>query len=545
MDELIVTPLGGLGEIGANALVIEYGGEAILVDFGQMFSSEPYYGIDAYLPDPKYLLNGGPSLLAIIATHGHEDHIGAIPYFFEEFGVPVYGTDFTLALIADKLKERNVSPKGLLKPVKALDRVKIGPFDVEFLSVAHSIVGSLALAIRTPLGLIVHTSDFKTQGPLFDKERFAQLGNEGVLLLLSDSTNTEVFGFTPPESAVVPTLRRIFEQAKGKILFTTFASHIPRIQQVCELARSFNRKVVVVGRSMLKNLQTAIEFGYIQMPVGLWVHESSLGVLKPDETVALVTGSQGEFQAVLRAVAMKSHKSLVIEEGDTVVFSSRIIPGNERSVFEVINSLYAQGAKVFYERDPNVHTSGHGSQEDQKLMIELTRPKYFLPIHGEIRHLKQHLDLAQEAGIPGEQTVYALDGDRIAVNDECIQKIGKVPAGKIPAVGKLLADIDPQTLKERRILSNQGIVVVLINISEKTQETEVVFDLVSKGFLNGSTGEHLVLAKRALEQAMENLPPQTFKDSEVLKESVQKKLKSFFQKSLNKKPLILPVVLNG
>lgn len=545
MERLIITPLGGLGEIGANALVIEYAGEAILVDYGQMFSSEPYYGIDAYLPDPKYLLNGGPSLLAILATHGHEDHIGAIPYFFEEFSVPVYGTDFTLALIANRLKEHNASPKDRLRPVKAGERLKIGPFEVEFLSVAHSIVGSLALAIRTPSGLIVHTSDFKTQGSLFDKERFAQLGKEGVLLLLSDSTNTEVSGFTPPEEAVVPALEPIFEQARGKILFTTFASHIPRIQQVFELAERFNKKVVVAGRSMLSNLQTAIELGYMQLPIGLWVHESSLGTLKPNETVALVTGSQGEFQATLRAIAMKSHRSLVIEEGDTVVFSSRIIPGNERSVFEVINSLYAQGAKVFYERDANVHTSGHGSREDQRLMIELTRPKYFLPIHGEIRHLKQHLELAQEAGLPEQRMAYALDGDQIAVSDEGIQKIGSVPTGRIPAVGKLLADIDPQTLKERRILSNQGIVVVLINLGDKNQEAEVVFDLVSKGFLNGSTGEHLILAKRALEQAMESLPPQTLKDPEALKESVQKKLKSFFQKSLHKKPLILPVLLNG
>ena len=545
MERVIVTPLGGVGEIGINALVLEYKGEAVLIDFGQMFSSEPCYGIDAYLPDPQYLFEDAPKLLAIVATHGHEDHIGAIPYFFRELGVPVYGTDFTLALITSRLKEHNATPQGLLKRVSAGDKVQVGPFDIEFISVAHSIVGSLALAIKTPAGMVVHTSDFKTQGPTFDKERFAALGEEGVLLMLSDSTNVEVEGFTPSEAEVLPALEQIFEEATGKIVFTTFSSHIPRIQQVFELAERFGRKVAVAGRSMLNNLQTAVELGYLRLPVGLWVHESAVRSLKPQEVVALVTGSQGEFQAVLRAITNKAHRSIVIEEGDTVVFSSRIIPGNERQVYEVINGLYAQGANAFYGRDAKIHASGHGAREDQRLMLELVKPRYFMPIHGEIRHLKQHLELALETGIPKERLIYALDGERFAVSQEGAEQLGTVPTGRIPAVGKLLADIDPQTLKERRILSNEGIVVVLINLNDKTREVETLFELVSSGFLNGSSGDHLFKARKILEETVESLGPQAFKDPDALKESVRKKLKRFFQKTLNKRPLILPVVLNG
>jgi len=448
-------------------------------------------------------------------------------------------------LITSRLKEHNASPQGLLKRVNAGDKVQVGPFDIEFVSVAHSIVGSLALAINTPAGMVVHTSDFKTQGPPFDKERFAALGEEGVLLMLSDSTNIEVEGFTPSEAEVLPALEPIFEKATGKIVFTTFSSHIPRIQQVFELAERFGRKVAVCGRSMLNNLQTAVELGYLRLPVGLWVHESAIRSLKPQEVVALVTGSQGEFQAVLRAITNKAHRSIVIEEGDTVVFSSRIIPGNERQVYEVINGLYAQGANAVYGRDAKVHASGHGAREDQRLMLELVKPRYFMPIHGEIRHLKQHLELALETGVPKERLIYALDGERIAVSKEGTEQLGTVPTGRIPAVGKLLADIDPQTLKERRILSNEGIVVVLINLNDKTGEVETLFELVSSGFLNGSSGDHLFKARKILEETVESLGPQAFKDPDALKESVRKKLKRFFQKTLNKRPLILPVILNG
>src|SRR5690349_17519870 len=405
METLKIVPLGGLGEFGLNMMLLEYGDSAIAIDCGVMFPGADLLGIDLVVPDVTYLIERKDRLKAIILTHAHEDHVGALPYVLRHFQVPIFGTRLTLGLLENKLQEHGLQESADVREITAGTPWTIAPFQIEGIRVTHSLMDCLALAIETPVGTVIHTGDFKIdntpmEGEMFDFQRFAAYGEKGVLLLLSDSTNVERAGYTPSERAVAGNLEQIIQQSTGKVLVSTFASSIPRIQQVMDISERCGRRVVLSGRSMIRNSQVASELGYLRPSHSFWTEHDRWQDLPADQVTLLTTGSQGEPLSVLHRVALDDHKNIKVDRGDTVILSSKFIPGNEKTISNMINHLYRRGAEVYYEKVSEIHVSGHASQEELKTMLQLTRPRYFVPIHGEYRHLVRHRRLAQEVGIP-------------------------------------------------------------------------------------------------------------------------------------------------
>ena len=475
MDSVKIIPLGGLGEFGLNMMLIEYGDAAIAVDCGLMFPSADLLGIDLVIPDVSYLLETRDKLKAIILTHAHEDHVGALPYILEHFDVPIFGTRLTLGLLANKLTEHDLEDTADVRQITAGVPWDIAPFRIEGIRVTHSLMDCLALAIETPIGTIIHTGDFKIdntpmEGEMFDFQTLAAYGEKGVLLLLSDSTNVERPGYTPSEREVGTNLEQIMQQSTGKVLVSTFSSSIPRIQQVVDISERCGRRVVLSGRSMIRNGQVAAELGYLHLPRNFMTESDRWHDLPLDQLTFLTTGSQGEPLSVLHRVALNDHKTIKIDPGDTVILSSKFIPGNEKTISNLINHLYRRGAEVHYEKVSEIHVSGHASQEELKTMLQLTRPRYFVPIHGEYRHLVRHRRLAQDVGIPAANCFLLEDGDVLELTANSAQKTKPIQVGKVFVDGKGVGDVGDIVIRDRRHLSEDGMVLVVMAIHQQSGE---------------------------------------------------------------------------
>jgi ribonuclease J len=544
-DALRVVPLGGLGEIGLNLLLLEYGDTAIAVDCGVMFPDEQMLGIDVVIPDFTYLRSLGERLRGIVLTHGHEDHIGALPYALAERDVPVFGTPLTLGFVRERLRERGMSAT---LTGYGSEPHRIGCFVVEPLTMTHSIPDTVGLAIRTPVGTIVHTGDFKLdQTPLdgrpSDIGRLAELGTEGVLLLLSDSTNAERPGVTPSERIVGGQLDAIFRRASGRVLVTTFSSHIHRMQQVIDCATRFRRRVALVGRSLVTHVGVARELGLLTVPEGTLVELGAAADL-PRERVAYITaGSQAEPASALVRIAMDAHKQVKLAADDTVVLSSRVIPGNERAISSLVNHLYRRGARVHYDRTAPVHVSGHASQEELKMVMNLVRPQHFVPVHGEYRHLVRHIALAAEVGIPRERCHLLEDGDVLELDGRTAARGERVAAGRVFVDGKGLGDLEDLVLRDRRHLSADGLVLAVVALHPRTGDLVAGPDLVSHGVMaEEANPEVLQRAREAVLEAIDAINPESRTDPLEVKEQVRRALRRYF-KRFDRRPVILPFVM--
>ena len=546
---LKIIPLGGLGEIGLNMALFEYGDDIIVVDCGLMFP-EPYMlGIDIVIPDITYLQERAERVRGIFLTHGHEDHIGALPFVLPELPVPVYGTALTLGFVREKLKEYDLERTTELVVVKPRDRVDAGAFQVEFIRVAHSIVDGCGLAIRTPCGVVVHTGDFKldqtpVDGELTDLVTFARYGEEGVLALMADSTNVEREGYTLSEKLVGDAFEEIFPRCPGRIIVAAFSSNIHRVQQVVHAAAVCGRKVLLNGRSMIANVRIARELGYLSIPDEILIELKELPRLPKEEVCMITTGSQGEPMSALTRIAMDDHKQIRLERGDTVILSSRFIPGNEKTISDLINHLYRRGAEVYHEKVSEVHVSGHASQEELKLMLNLVRPRFFIPVHGEYRHLVKHAQLAQKVGISPERCILAVNGDVVAFAGEGCAISGTVEAGRVFVDGKGIGDEGEVVLKDRRHLSEDGMVVVIIAINQASGEIIYGPDIVSRGFVfEDESQEYLDEAKKVVLDTLANVNEEVRGDWGEVKQEVRRILRRFFNKTIERRPVILPLIL--
>jgi ribonuclease J len=547
---LEIIPLGGIGEFGMNCMAVRYEDEMIVIDAGMGFPEESVYGVDVCVPDFDFLEQYRENITAIILTHGHEDHLGALPYILKKFNVPVYASHFTVGLAERKLEEHDLLGDTLIHRVEPRQVVELGPFAIEFIRASHSLVDCFSLAIKTPVGTIVHTGDYKVDetpviGEPIDLRTLRSYGQEGVLALLSDSTNATVPGRTPSERAVIPAFEEIFGEAKGRIIVAAFASSIHRLQIVLDIAQQFNRKVCVLGRSMQKNVEIADELGYLDIPDGLLVSLNETKRMDDDEVVFLVTGSQGEPRAALSQMATQSYKGMTIEEGDTVVLSARIIPGNERAISRLIGYIYKRGANIIEEKRRLVHVSGHASQEDIKIMTEAVRPKFVIPIHGEYRmlfrhkeYVKNHLGYAEENIILIENgDVLELDGERAVVVDK-----REVKRTFIDDTG--FEEIDSETVRQRKQLAYDGVVTLVVTINEETGALEAPPEIIARGLLGGDGSNGFIKdAQKAVAKAVESSPLSERHDTSVLKEVVRLGLKRFIQKQTGAKPVIMPVIV--
>ena len=545
-SKLKIIPLGGLGEIGKNMTVIEYGNDMVVVDCGLIFPDEEMPGIDVVIPDMTYLSENVAKLRGFLITHGHEDHIGAMPYALKQFRTPVYGTAFTIALIEHKLEEAHVSTHDL-HAVKPGDRVELGCFKVEFIKTGHSIAGAVALAIQTPIGTVIHTGDFKVDftpidGEPIDINRFAYYGSRGVLALMSDSTNVERPGHTQSEHELGKTFDRCFEAAKGRVIVASFASNVYRIQQVADVAVAHGRVLCFQGRSMEQVVQIAMKLGYLKIEAESIVKVDQLKRYRDDQICVFTTGSQGEPMSGLFRMATATHR-LNIGTGDTVIISASAIPGNEKSISRVINQLFEKGAVVIYDSMADVHVSGHACREELRLMMELTKPKFFIPVHGEYRHLFMHAQLAQEMGIPAENTFVSECGDVIEISTKRGRKNGTVSAGGVMVDG--LGGIDDIVLKDRKLLGQDGLVVAVLTIDVQTGRLLAPPEIVSRGFVYMRDSESLI------NQTVEMLSKEAKKfegtkdKSEYagVKNGIRTALKSFLKSKTQRTPMILPIVI--
>jgi len=549
VSPLKVVPLGGLGEIGLNMMVIEYEETAILIDAGLMFPEEDMLGIDIVIPDFSYLQTRKECLKALIVTHGHEDHIGAIPFLLREFSVPIYGTALTLALVREKLREHNLLDRCRLIQVGARETVSLGPFRVEFIQVSHSIPDGVALAISTPIGVLIHSGDFKIDqtpidGRQFDFARFSAYGEQGVLALFSDSTNVEREGFALSERDVGTNLREIFQGCAGRIIVAVFASHLHRIQQVIHLAREFKRKVLLNGKSMVINTRIARELGYLDFSPEEEIGLPELSRYPDCQVLMVTTGSQGERQSALSRMAFDDHKKLKVKPGDTIVLSSKFIPGNERTIQNIINHLYRFGAEVIYEQVRDIHVSGHAYLEELKLMINIVRPRFFVPIHGEFRQLVKHRQLAVTMGIPPENCLLAENGNTIVFGSNSAHIQERVETGRVFVDGKGVGDVGGVVLRDRRHLSEDGLVIASLVINRETKEIVSGPDILSKGFIRERTKpEILETAKSMVLEVFERLLKQDFEiDRMELQSEIKRVLKRFFNQVLERRPVIYPIV---
>ena len=589
-----IVPLGGLGEFGLNMMVYETENDLIVIDTGFMLPNSDMPGVDLIFPDIHYLVERQEKIRGILLTHGHEDHIGALAYVLRQLDVPVYGTQLTLAIASGRLREYGVLGKAQLNTIAPGDTVELGDFSAEFIHVTHSIPDSVAIALRTPIGVIVHTGDFKfdmtpVDGKLSDVQTLARLGSEGVLMLVSDSTNAEQPGQTPSERSIYGTIDHIFQNTEQKLFLCTFSSSLHRIQQFVDLANKHRRLIAVSGRSLLNNVRTASELGYLHVNADYLIDARDASLFKPHEVMVLSTGSQGEPRSAMALMALDNHPFLKVEQGDTVVISARIIPGNEKAIGNIVNHLLRRGAKIYHERNADVHVSGHGSSEDLKLMLNLLQPKFFMPMHGEYQNLVRHAELAESVGIPSENITVAEDGELIHLTPETCEVFGREGrSGRVLVDGKPEIELEDIVLRDRIQLSEDGIVIPVIVLHSDTgdgsqqdsdqpsavglhQQDGVIsvedplpesqlptetdshaktglnageIEIISRGFVYMDKSEELIeAAKEVTRRVIENLSDEQKHETEVVQDEVRGALRRFFSKQMQRTPIIFPVVM--
>jgi ribonuclease J len=545
---LSVIPLGGLEEIGLNMTVFQYNSDMIVVDAGLMFPEEDMLGVDFVIPDFSYVVENKDKLRGIIITHGHEDHTGALPFLLKEVNVPVYATSLTAGMIREKLKESGIRAE--IYTVRPREKLNLGEFEIEFMRVTHSIVDGIGLGITTPVGRIIHTGDFKldptpVDGELMDLHKFTEYGEKGTLLLLSDSTNAEKGGFTFSEKEVRRVFEDIFAKTHGRIIIATFASNIHRIQQAIDVAVMFGRKVFLCGKSMVANAQIALELGYLKIPPGTWLRIEELNKISDDKVVIITTGSQGEPMSVLSKIATGEHKHIKVKQGDTVILSAKMIPGNERSIGRIINHLFKRGAEVIYEKVSEVHVSGHASKEELKLILNLIRPKYFMPIHGEFRHLMYHAKLAEKVGIPRENIFILENGEVLEINQQGIaRKNGQVNAGRIFIDGKLMGNLESMVLRDRMRLAHDGIVLILLAVEKTTGRIITGPEIISRGFIFEETSQEIIdEVREVVTKVIHSVEHDLISDTTLLQTKIRDTLKKYLRDTMGRRPMIMPVVM--
>jgi ribonuclease J len=550
-QKLKIIPLGGLGEFGMNSMAIRYGDDIIVVDAGMAFPDDELLGVDIVTPDFTYLKQNAAHVRGVILTHGHEDHIGGVPFLLNEISVPVYGTAFTLALVERRLEEHGMVDDVKLNAVKVGDRLELGPFSIEFIHVTHSIVSCVLLAITTPLGVIIHTGDFKvdptpTDNILFDLHTLADYGKRGVLLLLSDSTNVDRPGYTESERAVGPRLEDLFARTPRRLVISCFSSSIHRLQQILDFAHQYGRKVAFFGRSMTNTTEIAHDLGLLTIPDGVLLRPQDAMSLPPNKVACVVSGTQGEPMSALSRVAVDNHKHLTIERGDTVALSARIIPGNEKAIYRMINHISRRGADVVYgTMNPPIHVSGHGSAEELRLVLNLVRPKYFVPVHGEYRQLERHAKLAQHLSHSGLEATFVLEsGDTLDIDSRGARKGETVPVGRICIdSGTLDEVVQDFVIRDRRHLSEDGFVLPIILINKHTGRSEVLPEIVSRGFISEDNDGVLKEARQIVMKTLDASTTEERGDWGVMQEKIRADLKRFLSKKTQRRPLIMPVIL--
>jgi len=546
---LRIIPLGGLGEIGLNMMLFEYGDTLFVVDCGLMFPEDYMLGVDFVIPDMSYLLESRAKLAGIVLTHAHEDHIGALPYLLRKINAPVFGTPFTLGMVRHKLEEHEMTASARLHEIHSDERLRLGPFELEFIRVGHSVVDGLGLAVKTPLGLIVHTGDFKigygaVGGGTTDVNRFARLGESGVLALMSDSTNVEKEGYTLSDREIGETLNRIICGSPGRVIVALFASNIARIQLIADIAMAAGKKVVFEGRSIELSVNLARELGYLKVPAETQIDIQQVSDFPPDRIVIITTGSQGEPMSALARMAAGTYKQIKIQPEDTVILSSKFIPGNERSIAKIINSLYHRGADVVYEKISEIHVSGHAFREELKLMINLTKPRYFIPIHGEYRHLVLHARLSAESGIDPQHVLLAEDGQIIEFDKNGGRLGAQVGTGQVLIDGKGVGDVGRSVLRERRLLSEEGLVAVSMAFDEETGIVMYGPEIVSRGFVFATESGHLLQdAQCVVLEIVEEVPPETPHRIDIIRSRVKAALRRHFFFTIGRRPVILPFIM--
>ncbi|MGB7553907.1 MAG: ribonuclease J [Candidatus Korobacteraceae bacterium] len=550
--KLQVVPLGGLGEFGMNCMAIRWGDDIIVIDAGLMFPEAELLGVDIVVPDIAYLIENRAHVRAIVLTHGHEDHIGALPWILSELNVPVYGTEFTLAYVEGKLEEHALLDDAVLNEIRPGERFKIGPFTINPIQVTHSLVDCVALAIHTPLGTIIHTGDFKvdptpTDNRLFDLHSFAEYGKEGVLALFQDSTNVERRGYTPSERAVRARFQEIFSRAERRLFISCFSSSIHRIKLTMEQAFENGRKVSLVGRSMMESAEIAQDLGYIDAPEGLLIHPAQIRDFPPEKVCVLISGTQGEPMSALSRAAVDNHKHARIQPGDTVVLSSRIIPGNEKAIYRVVDHLFRRDAHVIYDdgSTPPVHVSGHASQEELKLIINLVKPQYFIPIHGEYRQLKLHAEMAGAMHNSVGKVIMIESGDILEFDELGARKAGRIAVGRVCIDSNSMGDVvEDLVIRDRRHLSEDGIVLPIIAINKLTGKVETPPEIVMRGFsANTNEDGFMDQARQTVMNTLESSSDEEKGDYGMIKEKIRQDLKRFIVKNTSRRPLIMPVIL--
>jgi ribonuclease J len=548
-QSLTAIPLGGLGEFGMNMMVLRLGDDIIVIDAGMMFPETELLGVDLVIPDTTYLKQNREHVRAIVLTHGHEDHIGALPYILRDLNVPVYGTRFTLALVKKRLEEAGLLDSTTLRETLPGRLVEIGPFEIEFIPVTHSTIDCVALAVRTPLGVIIHTGDFKidqtpVDGAPFDLHTFARYGNEGVLALFSDSTNVERPGFTPSERAIVPRIEELCRAAPRRVILSCFASSIHRIQQVIDVAARVGRKVAFVGRSMVDNVEIAHDLSYLRIPDGMVVRPQDVRGFDPKRLIILASGSQAEPMSSLSRIAVDNHRFVSVDENDTVILSARIIPGNEKAIFRMLDHMFRRRALVYYENSAGtIHVSGHASQEEQKLVLQLVKPRYFIPVHGEYRHLFRHAALAHQLGVVSGEILLLEDGQTIEFTEDGAYRREPVAAGRVLVDSGSLEEIEEVVVRDRRHLSEDGVLVPIIAIDKHTGRVDISPEIVTRGMFSDNGQELIAGAREVVLRTVEQSNPEEKTDWSVMKEKIRVDLKRYINKHTSKRPLILPVIL--
>ncbi len=549
IGKLHIVPLGGIGEFGMNCMAIRYGDDIVVVDAGLMFPEAELLGVDIVVPDISYLLENRKHVRGIILTHGHEDHIGALPWILSELNVPVWGTEFTLAYVEDKLDEHQLLDDSDLHEIRPGERFKVGPFTIHPLQVTHSLVDCVALAIHTPLGVVLHTGDFKvdptpTDNRLFDLHGFAEYGKEGVLALLQDSTNVERKGYTPSERAVRRKFEEVFVRTKRRLFVSCFSSSIHRIKLTVDMAREHGRKICFIGRSMENSSEIAEDLGYVQIPEGMMIHPGEMKNFPPEKVCVLISGTQGEPMSALTRLSVRDHKQFKIVPGDTVVIAATPIPGNEKAVSKTINNLYRLGANVIHGSSGNAHVSGHASQEELLLMLNLVRPKYFIPVHGEYRMLVTHGRLAQQTGVAGDNVFVAENGDVLEFTKESAEKIGRTYGGNVMVDGSGVGDVGEAVLRDRKHLAGDGIMMVVVTVDAEEARVVAGPDLISRGvYYLPESGELVDELKAKLTAILDDCSVEGIRDIGNVKEHIRSGLsKAVFEKS-RRRPIVIPVVM--